>query len=60
MFVIKRDGSKQNVHFDKITTRIRKLMWGFDNTVDPTILSQKICGSIYSGVTTRELDELVA
>jgi hypothetical protein len=30
MFVIKRDGRKQEVHFDKITARIVKLSYGLN------------------------------
>ena len=30
MFVIKRDGRKQDVHFDKITARISKLAYGLN------------------------------
>jgi ribonucleoside-diphosphate reductase subunit M1 len=30
MFVVKRDGRKQEVHFDKITARITKLSYGLN------------------------------
>jgi len=60
MFVIKRDGSQQTVHFDKITSRVRKLAWELSPVVDPAIVAQKVCGAVYSGVTTTELDELAA
>ena len=30
MFVIKRNGNKQDVHFDKITARIGKLAYGLN------------------------------
>lgn len=36
MYVIKRDGSKEEVHFDKVTARIRKLTNGLDaRYIDP-------------------------
>ena len=36
MFVIKRDGKKEEVHFDKITARIKKLCYGLDKRyIDP-------------------------
>jgi hypothetical protein len=36
MYVLKRDGSKEEVHFDKITARIRKLTYGLDKRyIDP-------------------------
>jgi len=60
MYVIKRDGSQQTVHFDKITSRVRKLSWELSPVVDPALVAQKICGAVYSGVTTTELDELAA
>jgi len=60
MHVIKRDGSKQTVHFDKITSRVRKLSWELSPVVDPALVAQKVCGGVYSGVTTTELDELAA
>jgi len=60
MHVIKRDGSKQTVHFDKITSRVRKLSWELSSAVDPALVAQKVCGGVYSGVTTTELDELAA
>jgi hypothetical protein len=61
MYVIKRDGRRENVHFDKITSRINKLCYGLDpNHVDATIISQKVVPGLYPGVTTVELDELAA
>eukprot|EP00457_Paulinella_chromatophora_P001421 gb/GEZN01001423.1/.p1 GENE.gb/GEZN01001423.1/~~gb/GEZN01001423.1/.p1 ORF type:complete len:884 (+),score=174.21 gb/GEZN01001423.1/:50-2701(+) len=61
MFVLKRDGRKEPVHFDKITSRIKKLCYGLDaNFVDPAMVSQKVCMGVYKGVTTVELDELAA
>jgi hypothetical protein len=36
MFVLKRNGEKQEVHFDKITARIKKLCHGLNpDFVDP-------------------------
>ena len=36
MFVVKRNGQKERVHFDKITSRISKLAYGLNmNFVDP-------------------------
>ena len=61
MFVLKRDGRKETVHFDKITSRIHKLCYGLDPAhVDATIISQKVIQGVYPGVTTLELDELAA
>lgn len=61
MFVIKRDGRREQVHFDKITSRIHKLCYGLDPVhVDAAIISQKVVQGVYPGVTTIELDELAA
>lgn len=61
MHVLKRNGRKETVHFDKITSRIRHLCYGLDpKYVDPVIISQKVIMGVYPGVTTTELDELAA
>ncbi len=61
MFVIKRDGRKQEVKFDKVTARIQKLCYGLDPVhVDPIVVAVKVIEGIYDGVTTSELDNLAA
>lgn len=61
MYVIKRDGRQEKVHFDKITSRIKKLCYSLNEQyVDPVIVAQKVCMGVYKGVTTAELDELAA
>jgi ribonucleoside-diphosphate reductase alpha subunit len=65
MYVVKRNKNKsirkEPVHFDKITRRIQKLLYGgLDKTIDPVIITQKICSRIFSGITTTELDNLAA
>ena len=61
MFVLKRDGRKERVAFDKVTARISKLCYGLDlNYVDPAEIAQKVILGIYQGVTTVELDNLAA
>jgi hypothetical protein len=60
MFVYKRDGRREEVHFDKITARIKKLCYELDQLVDPVLISQKVVQGVYPGVTTSELDELAA
>lgn len=60
MFVIKRDGRKESVKFDKITARIQKLCYGFSELVDPVKISMKVIEGLYDGVTTSELDNLAA
>jgi len=60
MFVIKRDGRKEKVLFDKITSRVNKLAYGLNEMVDPIMITQKIIQGVYPGVTTVELDTLAA
>ncbi|KAG7191884.1 ribonucleotide-diphosphate reductase subunit rnr1 [Scheffersomyces spartinae] len=61
MQVFKRDGRHENVQFDKITTRLRRLCYGLDaKHVDATSITQKVIQGVYHGVTTIELDNLAA
>ena len=61
MYVIKRDGRREAVKFDKITARIKKLCYGFNPAIiDPVKISMKVIEGIYEGVTTAELDNLAA
>ncbi len=60
MFVVKRDGRKEPVMFDKITSRIRKLCYGLNGLVDPVKVAMRVIEGIYDGVTTSELDNLAA
>src|SRR5579872_6584406 len=61
MFVIKRDGKKETVKFDKITARIEKLCYGLNPAlVDPIDVAKKVIEGLYDGVTTSELDNLAA
>ncbi|WP_421751959.1 ribonucleoside-diphosphate reductase subunit alpha [Croceimicrobium sp.] len=60
MYVLKRDGRKEAVKFDKITARIQKLCYGLSELVDPTSVAMKVIEGIYEGVTTSELDSLAA
>lgn len=60
MFVIKRNGRKESVKFDKITARIHKLSYGLSPLVDLLDLAKKTIEGIYDGVSTTELDNLAA
>ncbi len=60
MYVLKRDGRKESIKFDKITARIQKLCYGLDPLVDPVSVAMKVIEGIYEGVTTAELDNLAA
>lgn len=58
MQVVKRDGRKEEVSFDKVLERIRRASDGL--SVNPTALAQKILAQIYDGVKTTELDDLTS
>ena len=60
MYVVKRDGKKEPVMFDKITARVRKLCYGLNDLVDPIKISMRVIEGIYDGVSTSELDNLAA
>ncbi len=61
MLVIKRDGRRESVKFDKITARIEKLCYGLEvNYVHPVEVAKRVITGIYDGVTTVELDNLAA
>ncbi|KAG0170663.1 Ribonucleoside-diphosphate reductase large subunit [Apophysomyces sp. BC1015] len=61
MFVIKRDGRKEQVLFDKITSRIGKLCNGLNESfIVPPKIAQKVVSGMYQGITTVELDNLAA
>ncbi|MFA6917055.1 MAG: ribonucleoside-diphosphate reductase subunit alpha [Parachlamydiales bacterium] len=61
MFILKRDGRRQEVKFDKVTSRIQRLCYGLDQVhVDPILVAKKVIEGIYDGVTTSELDNLAA
>ena len=52
MYVLKRDGRREPVQFDKITARIKKLCYGLHDAVDPTKVAMRVIEGVYDGVTT--------
>ena len=60
MRVLKRDGHKEAVKFDKITARIEKLCYGLSEYVYPVSVAKRVIDGVYDGVTTSELDNLAA
>jgi len=60
MYVVKRDGKKEPMMFDKITARVRKLCYGLNTLVDPVKVAMRVIEGLYDGVTTSELDNLAA
>ena len=60
MNVVKRDGRREPVMFDKITDRIRFLCYELNELVDPVKVAMRVIEGLYDGVTTSELDNLAA
>ena len=61
MQVIKRTGRREEVRFDKIVARIKKLCYGLDSDfIDHISISKKVINGLFDGVTTSELDNLAA
>ena len=61
MFVVKRNGSKEVVSFNKILNRVKKL--GNEHNIakmNYTSLAMKVIDQLYDGITTHQLDELLA
>jgi ribonucleoside-diphosphate reductase alpha chain len=61
MKVLKRDGTLEEMRYDKITKRISALCEDLNmDYVDPTFITLKVTQGIYNGITTTELDTLAA
>ncbi|MCE2777067.1 MAG: ribonucleoside-diphosphate reductase subunit alpha [Algoriphagus sp.] len=61
MLVVKRDGRRESVRFDKITARIENLCYELDpKFIQPIEVAKKVIDGLYDGVTTSELDNLAA
>jgi len=60
-FIVKRDGERQAVQFDKITNRIQALCTGLDsNFIDSIVVTKKVIEGFYSGISSSEIDTLAA
>ena len=60
MFVIKRNGKRESVKFDKVTARIEKLSYSLSPIINVIDVAKKTIEGIYEGVPTTELDNLAA
>ena len=61
MQVVKRSGKREDVSFDKITARIKKLCYGLDSRhIEPIEIGKKVIQGLFDGVTTSQLDDLAA
>lgn len=59
MRVIKRNGKSEDVKFDKITERLRKLSTDLTH-ISAYALAQKVLSSIRDGISTSEIDDISA
>jgi ribonucleoside-diphosphate reductase alpha chain len=60
MFVVKRNGTSEEMKFDKITKRVKDLCDGLDPIVNPTKIAQQVTAGAKDGMTTQELDNLAS
>lgn len=60
MKVIKRDGSTQEMKYDKIKARVAMECYGLDSLVDPDLVVQKVISGLVDNMKTTKLDELAA
>ena len=60
MDILKRNGFKEPVKLEKISSRIKKLTYGLNERVDPDVVSTKVVSGLYDGVSSTELDQLSA
>ncbi len=61
MLVLKRDGRRESVRFDKITARIENLCYELDpKFIQPIEVAKKVIDGLYDGVSTTELDNLAS
>ncbi|QHB21791.1 Rr1 [Artaxa digramma nucleopolyhedrovirus] len=57
LYVTKRDGSREAIHLDKITSKLQKLSYNLNaDYIDPASITLQVVKMIYAGVTTEELD----
>lgn len=59
-YVIKRDGKKESIKFDKITSRIKKQGYNLSSHIDPYLVAKKVIEGVFEGITTSEIDTLAA
>ncbi|XP_050420516.1 ribonucleoside-diphosphate reductase large subunit-like [Adelges cooleyi] len=62
LYVKKRDGSVESVHYDAIIARIKQLCYGLDSeNIDPAAMAIHVIKKcLYPGITTSQLDDAAA
>ena len=58
MYVIKRNGEREEVRFDAILERITSLSDGLDAVVSPAEITRRVVDGLRDNIKTTELDEL--
>ena len=60
MKVLKRDGTYENIYFDKILTRVKKIGTSENLSINYSALVMKVIDQLYDGIPTTKIDELTA
>ena len=61
MYVLKRNGEREEVRFDAILERVSRLAEGLDTVfVDPSEITQKVVDGVYDNIPTTKIDVLTA
>lgn len=58
MQIVKRNGKREEVKFDKILGRVKNLSEGLK--VEPVAVSQKVVAGLVDGISSTKIDELLA
>lgn len=58
--VLKRNGTKENVKFDKILNRIQRASKGLSKDVNVVKIAQEVISRITDNISTKELDEFAS
>jgi len=59
MFIVKRNGKKEEVRLDKISARVSSLSKDLKK-VEPMKVAQKVVGGLHDGISSTRIDELLA
>ena len=60
-YIIKSNGSREPIKFDKITRRIKNQCKGLNTTfVSPLDVTRRVAESVIDGITTEEIDNTIA
>jgi ribonucleoside-diphosphate reductase alpha chain len=60
MQVTKRNGKREPIMFEKITSFVKRECYGLNDIVDPVVISQKVISGLTDGVTVSQINELAA